>query len=128
MHRPLRRPLDINTFVPDLEQEIAELTEDSITDAFRPLAIPLDGKSPDILTARQSTHGEFGDNARVSQSIKRILRAEPGWDLLTDTEREAMDMIALKFSRILSGKSLELQHWEDVVGYARLAEKLCKGA
>ncbi len=36
-----------------------------------------------------------------------------------------MDMIALKFSRILSGKSLEKQHWEDVVGYAKLAEKLC---
>ena len=78
-----------------------------------------------LLTDRQSTHGDFGDNARVSQSLKRIFRAELGWELLTDTEREAMDMIALKFSRILSGKSLERQHWEDVVGYAKLAEKLC---
>ncbi len=134
MHRPLRRPLDINTFVPDLEQEIAELT-DEMKEEFKDSVMNMKPggmvhiKNPaDLLDTRQSTHGEFGDNARVSQSIKRILRAEPGWDLLTDTEREAMDMIALKFSRILSGKSLELQHWEDVVGYARLAEKLCKGA
>lgn len=78
-----------------------------------------------LLKTRQTTHGEFGDNARVSQSLKRTFRAELGWEILTDTEREAMDMIALKFSRILSGKSLEKQHWEDVVGYAKLAEKLC---
>lgn len=78
-----------------------------------------------LLSTREATHGDFGDNARISQAIKRICRAEPGWELLTDTEREAMDMIALKFSRLLSGKALELQHWEDIVGYAKLAEKLC---
>lgn len=79
-----------------------------------------------LLATRESTHGSFADNARVSQAIKRIFRGEPGWGLLTDVERESMDMIALKFSRILSGKSLELQHWEDVRGYAALAEEQCK--
>lgn len=83
-------------------------------------------REKDLLIERKQTHGHFGDNARISQALKRAFRAEPGWDLLTDTEREAMDMIALKFSRILSGKALELQHWEDVVGYARLAENLAK--
>lgn len=81
---------------------------------------------PDILTERNKTHGNFGDNARISQALKEVFRAQPGWARLTDTEREAMDMIALKFSRILSGKALEVQHWEDVVGYARLAENLAK--
>lgn len=87
---------------------------------------PTQQPTTDILDERQKTHGAFGDNARVSQALKRAFRTELGWEVLTDTEREAMDMIALKFSRILSGKALELQHWEDVVGYARLAEKLCK--
>lgn len=87
---------------------------------------PTKAKEPDILVERNKTHGDFGANARVSQAIKRIMRAELGWDMLTDTEREAMDMIALKFSRLLSGKALELQHWEDIVGYARLAENLAK--
>jgi len=79
-----------------------------------------------LLNTREQTHGSFADNARVSQALKRILREQPGWELLTDVERESMDMIALKFSRIVSGKSLELQHWEDVVGYGKLAEEQCK--
>ncbi len=53
------------------------------------------------------------------------MRGSPGWSKLTDVEREAMDMIALKFSRVLSGKSLEKQHWEDIVGYGQLALNLC---
>ena len=79
-----------------------------------------------LLSTRENTHGSFPDNARLSQSLKRSFRAELGWELLSDVEREAMDMIALKFSRILSGKSLERQHWEDVVGYGKLAEGQCK--
>lgn len=81
-----------------------------------------------LLSNRQNTHGDFFHNARVSQALKRIMRAEPGWDLLSDVEKESMDMIALKFSRVLSGRPLELQHWEDVEGYARLAVRECKPA
>ena len=110
-------------------QEILDAAEAAI-EAERPLAkaqAPAGaGGVENLIAQRQNTHGEFGDNARVSQAIKRIMRTEPGWELLTDTERESMDMIALKFSRILSGKSLERQHWEDVTGYAKLAERLCK--
>lgn len=79
-----------------------------------------------LLTTRQSTHGDFAENARVSQIIKEAYRSSPGWEKLTDIERESMDMIALKFSRVLSGKSMECQHWEDVVGYAKLVEERCQ--
>lgn len=78
-----------------------------------------------LLEQRQLTHGSFQDNAFISQSLKRVLHCHLGWNHLTDVEREVMDMIALKFSRILSGKSLEKQHWEDVVGYAKLALEQC---
>lgn len=78
-----------------------------------------------LLVERQTTHGNFEDNAIVSQAIKDLLRSGPGWLKLSAIERESMDMIALKFSRILSGKSMEKQHWEDVVGYARLVEEKC---
>lgn len=117
MASDLRRLLDVASIVD--EPPVPPMPE--------PTPAPDYTKSePDILVDRKQTHGNFGDNARVSQALKRIFRTELGWELLTDTEREAMDMIALKFSRILSGKALELQHWEDVVGYARLAENLCK--
>ena len=78
-----------------------------------------------LITERQSTHGDFRSNARISQLIKSVFRATEHWQHLDDTEKEAMDMIALKFSRILSGKSLERQHWEDVEGYAHLVVKEC---
>lgn len=80
-----------------------------------------------LLETRQTTHGNFEDNAIISQSIKDMFRSAPGWKRLTDIERESMDMIALKFSRILSGKSMSKQHWEDVVGYAKLVEEKCIG-
>jgi len=79
-----------------------------------------------LLTERQTTHGSFEDNAKLSQGLKSTMHNHLGWGGLCDVEREAMDMIALKFSRILSGKSLERQHWEDVVGYAKLALEQCK--
>ena len=78
-----------------------------------------------LLSERQSTHGNFEDNAIISQALKNMFRSGPGWKSLTDIEREAIDMIALKFSRILSGKSMQKQHWEDVVGYAKLVEEKC---
>jgi hypothetical protein len=78
-----------------------------------------------LLVTREQTHGSFSENAALSQMMKRVLRSSPGWERLTDIEREVMDMICLKFSRVLSGKSRERQHWEDVVGYARLAEEDC---
>jgi len=79
----------------------------------------------DLIDRRRTTHGIFEDNAIVSQMLKDIFRSFPGWHRLSAIERESMDMIALKFSRILSGRSMEKQHWEDVVGYARLVEEKC---
>jgi hypothetical protein len=78
-----------------------------------------------MLNERHVTHGNFEDNAIISQSIKRLFRAGPGWNNCSDVEREAMDMIALKLSRVLSGRSMSKQHWEDIVGYAKLVEEKC---
>jgi hypothetical protein len=105
------------------DSEVHEAAADHAQPMGEP-ARPADA-SQALLADRGSTHGSFENNARVSQYIKRAFRNESGWHGLTDVEREAMDMIALKFSRLLSGKSLEKQHWEDVVGYAQLALNQC---
>lgn len=73
----------------------------------------------DLLDERQRTHGDFADNAAISQSLKRLFRAAPGWQAMTAIQQEAFDAIALKMSRCLSG-SVHIQHVEDIVGYARL--------
>lgn len=107
---PMQKPFDVSKMLENIDRDM----EAENAQARLPL-----------LEERQQTHGSFEDNAIISQSLKRMFRAGPGWLRLTDIERESMDMIALKFSRILSGKSLSKQHWEDVVGYAKLIEEKC---
>jgi hypothetical protein len=116
----MQKPFQIT---PEMEQEI----DQDIATALKPGTVYHNTKSPEALTTtRNTTHGDFKTNARLSQHLKAVFRSYDGWDHLDDVEKESMDMIALKFSRILSGKSLEKQHWEDVEGYAHLVLKECK--
>lgn len=74
-----------------------------------------------LLTERNSTHGSFVRNAEISQQIKMLIERY-GADLHV-VQREALDMIALKMSRILSGQAAFADHWDDIAGYAVLAKK-----
>lgn len=113
MQKPIRRtdePFKLpNDMLDELQREV---------DAAPQPRLPL-------LDERQQTHGSFEENAIISQALKRMFRANSGWARLTDVEHEALDMIALKFSRILSGKSMSRQHWEDCAGYAQLVLERC---
>jgi len=73
-----------------------------------------------LLRDRNRTHGAFKDNAHISQAFKKIAQASPGWNKMSETQRECFDQCCLKWSRILSGKADERQHWEDLVGYPQL--------
>ena len=74
-----------------------------------------------ILQERNPVHGSFRDNANIAQDIKQIYRDSPNWKHLRPVHQEALEMIALKLSRILSGNPNELDHWLDIAGYAQLA-------
>lgn len=82
-----------------------------------------DSRRPALIQTREQTHGSFSRNAEISQKFKMIIREHGGQ--LTYIERESMEMICSKFSRILAGKSLLKEHWEDVVGYGQLALEQC---
>ena len=75
----------------------------------------------DLLNTRQKTHGSFNENAFISAYNKQFWRSRPGWERLTPLQQEALDMISLKISRILSGRPNEVDHWDDIAGYAKLA-------
>lgn len=75
------------------------------------------------LAERKNTHGSFQANAEVAQAIKDVMRASPNWASLPDTVKEALDVIALKQSRILTGDWRHLDHYHDGAGYFRLAEQ-----
>jgi hypothetical protein len=86
-------------------------------------AAPVGDSIEAILAERGKTHGDFTDNARVMQALKRIVHAEVGWDRLSDVQREALHMILHKVGRIISGNPNVKDHWDDIAGYAKLTSE-----
>lgn len=76
----------------------------------------------ELIAERNKTHGDFGTNARVSQELKQVIRHYVG-DGLSPVHQEVLDMICLKISRICSGQAGHADHWADIAGYAKLAER-----
>jgi len=76
-----------------------------------------------ILQDREKTHGSFAKNAQLSQNLKNFFRTQNGTKNMTDVQKESLDMIALKLSRILSGNHTAKEHWDDIAGYATLVSK-----
>jgi len=77
----------------------------------------------DIVDERQKTHGDFYRVAMMAQELKDVIRRGNNWKALDDTEREALEMIATKIGRTLSGYPHEVDHWRDIAGYATLIER-----
>lgn len=77
------------------------------------------------LKERGTRYGDFKDQGRITQNLKRAMRDGTTWESLTDDKKEALDMIASKISRILNGDPEYWDSWHDVAGYAALAEKNC---
>lgn len=73
-----------------------------------------------ILSEREKTHGSFSDVAAVSQQLKVTMSMAKNWLALNHAQREALEYIATKIGRILSGDRNYRDHWEDIAGYATL--------
>ncbi len=74
------------------------------------------------LAERGSRYGDFSDHAAICQKIKRVMMHSPGWNDLNDVQRQALDVIADKIARILSGDPNYADNWHDIQGYAKLVE------
>lgn len=75
-----------------------------------------------ILEEREHTHGDFREQADVSQTLKNILPLGPNFYTMTSTQREALEMILHKIARILCGDANHEDHWDDIAGYAQLGK------
>jgi len=71
-------------------------------------------------TTKQKTHGDYKNTATISQALKGVMSAGKNWDVLKDTQREALELIVMKIARILSGDHNYRDHWDDIEGYAEL--------
>jgi hypothetical protein len=73
-----------------------------------------------ILSERQKTHGDFASVANTYARFQRIYRNADGYKNMTRSQKLALDMIAVKISRMLNGNANDPQHAEDIAGYATL--------
>lgn len=74
----------------------------------------------DTVTQRGERYGLFADGAVIMQDLKAIMRATPGWERLTPSQREALEMIQHKIGRVLNGDPTYDDSWRDISGYSTL--------
>ncbi len=74
------------------------------------------------LNDRGGNYGSFEQQAAVSESIKSAIHNGPNWWRLAADQREALDIIAVKIGRLLSGNPDHMDSWHDIQGYAKLVE------
>lgn len=74
----------------------------------------------DTLTERGNRYGSFAEHARITQSLKDTMELTPKWPLLTNSQKEALEMVAHKIGRILNGDPFYIESWRDAIGYLQL--------
>jgi hypothetical protein len=87
------------------------------------------------LAERGKRYGDFTDHARLCQTLKHHMTAfsvttssgdsvsvRQPWYELSDVQKQALDVIADKIARILSGDPNYTDNWHDIQGYAKLVE------
>jgi len=77
----------------------------------------------DTLNDRGQHYGDFARTFDVIQQIKGALKDGAGWADMPPERREALEMIAVKMGRLVSGDSGHADSWHDIAGYARLVEQ-----
>lgn len=104
------------------------VSEDEVNALFTPPA-PKQESVTETLGSRARAYGNFRDNARLAQALKRAM-ADHAQDLgktFADDQWEALEMIATKVSRIVNGNPDDLDQWHDIAGYATLVADRLRG-
>ena len=81
----------------------------------------------ETLQDRGNEYGQFISNSAISQDLKDYIRQTPNWESLESDQREALDMIMHKVSRITVGNHNNIDSWHDIAGYAELVAKRLSG-
>lgn len=80
----------------------------------------------EVLKQRGNRYGSFIDNAKFTHFMKEEMRKSPSWQKMYADQREALDMIAHKISRIVNGDPDYEDSWTDIAGYATLVSQRLK--
>lgn len=74
------------------------------------------------LEEREKTHGDFKCVAFTSSKMYDLVTQGVSYPKLNFVQKEALRMIIHKVARIAEGDPAHKDHWEDIVGYATLAQ------
>ena len=74
----------------------------------------------EILAERGNSYGDYTSQALVAQTLKHVVHTAPTAQVMKAIERESLDMICTKMSRLLTGDPQHLDSWVDIAGYAQL--------
>lgn len=104
-----------------VDKAVAEL------DAIRQTEQAHRAETAALVAERGVTHGAWSDNAGVAQELKAVIqkaaraRRERGQPDLTPKQKESLEMICHKMGRIMAGDPDFADHWDDIGGYAKIA-------
>lgn len=73
-----------------------------------------------LIAERGSRYGKFADGAEIMRDLKHVMHEVDGWNNLTPSQKEALDMIQHKIGRVLNGDPNYDDNWKDIAGYATL--------
>jgi hypothetical protein len=81
------------------------------------------------LTERGHRYGKFSGHAQVTQELKRVMSRHAAAlnKTFTDSQWEALEMIAHKIGRIVNGDPDYADSWIDIAGYAKLVADELQG-
>lgn len=79
-----------------------------------------DGEIMSLIAERGARYGKFKDGAEIMRDLKHVMHEVDGWNNLTPSQKEALDMIQHKIGRILNGDPNYDDNWKDIAGYAKL--------
>ena len=82
----------------------------------------------EILAQRGDSYGDYNEQAHQSQMLKACIRNSQSYPDMLAIERESLEMICTKMSRILCGSPHHEDSWVDIAGYAQLVvDRLRRG-
>lgn len=77
-------------------------------------------KVNDLIAERGKRYGKFSEGALIMRNLKLVMHSTEGWERLSNSQQEALDMIQHKIGRVLNGDPNYDDNWKDIAGYATL--------
>lgn len=73
-----------------------------------------------VIDLREASHGDYRKQAQFAQLIKGLFHGHENWRNIPAPQKESIDMIIVKLSRVMAGDPAEPDHWLDISGYAKM--------